>query len=243
MIIEVEGSAEQPYKVDTENLTCTCPNFRFKCRHFSMDNPDRLCKHLHEVFEKHPELKPASLNKQESLMANGGVEKDGKTRYPREVFDLYTKDIRNLLEQYSTDVQKFEFCGSYRRLCSRVSDLDVLMVMHEGKTPDALFDYCEQILGYEKLWRGEKKASYTIDGYVQVDFKVVPLESWAFATLHYTGSKETNIKMRRRACDMGLSLSEYGFKDRDGNPIEGNFDTEKSIFNYLQLEYKEPWDR
>ena len=90
MIIEVEGSAEQPYKVDTENLTCTCPNFRFKCRHFSMDNPDRLCKHLHEVFEKHPELKPASLNKQESLMANGGVEKDGKTRYPREVFDLYT---------------------------------------------------------------------------------------------------------------------------------------------------------
>jgi hypothetical protein len=43
--------------------------------------------------------------------------------------------------------------------------------MEENKRSEGLFDYCENVLGYKKLWRGDIKASYLIDGFVQVDFK------------------------------------------------------------------------
>ena len=42
--------------------------------------------------------------------------------------------------------------------------------------------------------------------------------------LHFTGSKEHNVRLRARARDRGWSLSEYGFQriGEDGEPLTGD---------------------
>jgi DNA polymerase (family 10) len=86
------------------------------------------------------------------------------------------------------------------------------------------------------------KGGYLIDGFVHVDFKLVPKESWAFSLCHFTGSKYENIELRRRALSKGVTLNEYGFF-RDGERINGIFNTEEDIYNFLQLPYKLPQSR
>lgn len=242
MKLEVQGSGDSIYEVDTELITCTCPNFRYRCRHFGITNPDRMCKHIFKVFNDHPELKPAAIIQAEKKLPKAGEDADGKVRYPRAIFDPYVSEIRSVMAAFSI-VSKYEFCGSYRRLASRVSDLDVLIVLDPStKSPDVIFDYCENILNYSRLWRGQKKASYKIDGYIQVDFKIVPIESWVFSLCHYTGSKGENIRLRRRANDKGLTLNEYGIyrgEEFVGNDIK----TEEDLYSFLELPYKTPYER
>lgn len=91
---------------------------------------------------------------------------------------------------------------------------------------------------YKKLWRGDLKASYNLDGRFQVDFKVVPKKSWPFALLHFTGSKEENIRLRAISNRKGYKLNEYGFNDNTFN-----IKTEKEIYEFLNQIYKEPQNR
>lgn len=248
MIIEVQGSAKSPYLVDTEKLTCTCPNFRYRCIHYPTNTEQHLCKHIKSVFDSHPEYAPSwytMQNPSEAPFVNdmeGTEDPDGKIRYPRAFFDSYVTELQVLMTMYSDVIDKYEFCGSYRRMCERVSDLDVLIVVKPGKSIDPLLDYLEGTYGYERLWRGDKKASYKT-GKVQIDFKFIPEESWPFATLHFTGSKSTNISMRKRALSLGYTLNEYGLKDKDGNTSSHGCKTEEDIFNFLRLNYLNPWER
>ena len=242
MKIEVQGSSKDPYIINTEEITCTCPNFRYRTRHFAISNPNRLCKHLYKIYEDRPELKPAIINKQDVLMSTAEVDADGKTRYPRTMFDSYVSDTLTVLQKFSI-IKQFEFCGSYRRLMPMVSDIDVLIVLEpENSSPDVIFDYFENILNYNRLWRGDKKASYKVDGYVQIDFKIVPRESWVFALCHYTGSKEENIRLRRLANAKGLKLNEYGIY-KDDEFIGQDIKTEEDLYLFLEIPYKSPYDR
>lgn len=247
MIFEIQGSGKEPYKVDTEKLTCTCPNFRFRCSREASTSPNRLCKHLQQVFEEHPELAPTWMNARLPDEVGMTPDSDGKTRYSRIFFDVYVYDLKAVFSHFSTQIKKYEFCGSYRRLADRCSDLDVLLVLNEGFTADELFDYLQNVMGYElikNIGRGSKKAAYLIDGMVHVDFKVIPEESWPFATLHFTGSKENNIKMRQKALSLGYSLSEYGLRRKDEEQVQQfGCKTEEDIFRFLQMQYLEPWDR
>jgi DNA polymerase (family 10) len=45
---------------------------------------------------------------------------------------------------------------------------------------------------------------------LQVDLRVVPAECYGAALVYFTGSKEHNVKLRRRAVERGLRISEYG---------------------------------
>jgi DNA polymerase (family 10) len=45
---------------------------------------------------------------------------------------------------------------------------------------------------------------------LQVDLRVLPAESYGGALQYFTGSKAHNVKLRKRALGLGLSLSEYG---------------------------------
>jgi DNA polymerase (family 10) len=240
MKLNVNGESGRAYSVDTKEITCTCPHFKYRLRHFPAESERRLCKHLRQVFEEHPELSPL---KRSNISNTGLKDADGKVRYPRSIFSSYITELNSVVNQFSNIIDKYEICGSYRRLKETVSDLDVLIVLHEGKSPDSFLNYLEEFMSYLKLWRGDKKASYKIDGYIQIDFKFVPIESWPFATLHFTGSKYENIEMRRRAISMGYSLNEYGLtRESDGSKIT-NLKSERDIYEFLGIPYKEPYER
>ena len=125
--------------------------------------------------------------------------------------------------------------GSLRRGRETVGDLDLLVT---GPSPAAALDRFIALPRVEEvLGRGENKASAKVgrEG-LQVDVRVLPLESFGSAMQYFTGSKDHNVAIRTRAVRMGLKLSEYGlFRVEDDARAAG--ETETGVYEALGL----PW--
>jgi DNA polymerase (family X) len=82
----------------------------------------------------------------------------------------------------------------------------------------------------------------------QVDLMIMPPGAAGTYRIHFTGSKEHNVRLRERARDQGWSLSEKGFLriGEDGEPLTGDdaelrtFATEEEAYAFLGLPYIEP---
>ncbi|CAJ1362745.1 unnamed protein product [Effrenium voratum] len=93
--------------------------------------------------------------------------------------------------------------------------------------------------------------------YRRIDLKVHPVLEFPFALLSFTGSGPFNRSMRLFARRAGFSLSDHGICQANhargngrgqrlwtGPPIDQHrFITEKDIFDFLGLAYREPWQR
>ncbi len=139
-------------------------------------------------------------------------------------------------------VKKAEIAGSFRRKLETVGDLDFLVA---SSSPATVMKWFTSQPWVEKvLAKGSTKASVRLKDHTQADLRVVPEEQFAFALLYFTGSKEHNIAMRKRANDMGYSLSEYGLepiKARHPKPLlKKKLLTEKAIFEAFGLSYIPP---
>lgn len=239
MKVEIAGSNGNIYEVDTTALKCSCPRFKFHCKNFGVNEPDRLCKHLIQALKENP---PSVC------FVEGEVQPDldGKTRYPREKFQPYIEMIDHMIDAFEFFISKRLVCGSWRRQSERVSDLDVLMVMKDSESFRMFQDYIETMYAPTVRWKGDIKATYVFDEFCQIDFKIVKEKHWPFATLHYTGSKNENIRLRKIAVTMGYSLSEYGLCDNkslEGSYEQFGIETEEGIYEFLKQEYKKPEKR
>lgn len=82
----------------------------------------------------------------------------------------------------------------------------------------------------------------------RIDIKYYPIEEYAFAILHFTGSGNFNRMLRLHTMKLGLSLSDKGAtpKMEKGviwtKPIPICL-TEEDIFAFLGLAYKTPAER
>jgi DNA polymerase (family 10) len=117
-------------------------------------------------------------------------------------------------EQIVADLQKLpsvsqvSVAGSCRRLQETCGDLDVLAVAeNSGEVMDRLaaHPFVEKVLA-----RGETKMRVRLRSRIEMDLRVVPAESYGAALQYFTGSKEHNIVVRRRAIERGLKVNEYG---------------------------------
>ncbi|HUG18310.1 MAG TPA: nucleotidyltransferase domain-containing protein, partial [Planctomycetaceae bacterium] len=105
-------------------------------------------------------------------------------------------------------VQQISPAGSFRRRKETVGDLDLLVTSDDqNKVMDALASH---ELVEQELSRGETKQRVRLQGGLELDLRVVPEASYGAALLYFTGSKDHNIVMRRRAQDRDLKLNEYG---------------------------------
>ena len=109
---------------------------------------------------------------------------------------------------------RVEVAGSYRRRRETVGDLDLLAIA--GGDPAAL---ARRFLDYPQvadvLAAGDTRVSVRLGAGphgrgLQVDLRVLPPESYGAALVYFTGSKEHNIRLRRRGVERGLKISEYG---------------------------------
>lgn len=83
---------------------------------------------------------------------------------------------------------------------------------------------------------------------VQVDLRVLPIESWGAALMYFTGSKEHNVRLRERAQKRGQTLNDYGLfpedhqdtppQERGIKPVAGK--TEESVYKALGVQYFPP---
>lgn len=129
-------------------------------------------------------------------------------------------------------IGQVEVAGSFRRRKETVGDLDVLVTCKKSEPAmDCLKDY--QAV-FEVLARGKTKMSVQLRNGLQLDLRVVPMESYGAAVQYFTGSKEHSIQVRRRAQERGLKLSEYGLF-RGKRRVAGK--TEEEVYKAVGL----PW--
>lgn len=159
------------------------------------------------------------------------------------------------------------FAGSLRRGKETIGDIDILAAPRtpeEGMALTAAFTSMPDVVGV--ISSGPTRSSVRVSpgaatsrwgaesssaGGVQMDLKIVPIESWGAALMYFTGSKEHNVKMRERALARGMTLNEYGlFPDDDPQgtkkpphnrgvkPVASR--TEEEVFAALGLPYIPP---
>lgn len=122
--------------------------------------------------------------------------------------------------------------GSLRRRKETVGDLDILATASNATVAmDALDAHPLVVM---VLARGDTKQRVRLKSGLELDLRVVPEDSYGAALQYFTGSKEHNIVIRRRAQDLGLKVNEYGVF-RGETAIAGR--TEEDVYAAVGL----PW--
>jgi DNA polymerase (family 10) len=143
-------------------------------------------------------------------------------------------------------VISIEPAGSYRRRKETIGDLDLLA---ETTDPEALMARFTGLGAVDTvIGRGGHKSAVRLMRGPQVDLMAMPPGAAGTHLIHFTGSKEHNVRLRARARDRGWSLSEYGFAriGEDGEPLTGpnaelrTFATEAEAYAFLDLPFIEP---
>jgi DNA polymerase (family X) len=112
-------------------------------------------------------------------------------------------------------VIRAEVCGSFRRRKETVGDLDILF---SADAPAPVLDaFAQRPEVATVLAHGPTKVSVRLADGVQCDVRGVEDRQFAFALDYFTGSKEHNIALRRRALARGLSLNEYALAGAGGS--------------------------
>ena len=154
--------------------------------------------------------------------------------------------VERLIGQLSTvpGVTRFEPAGSYRRQKETIGDLDLL-----AETSDAagLVERFVSLPDVERvLGAGSHKAAIVLIGGPQVDLMIMPPGEAGTYLVHFTGSRDHNIRLRGIARDRGWSLSEKGYlrMAEDGAPATPaelrTFATEDETYRFLDLPFIEP---
>jgi DNA polymerase (family X) len=122
-------------------------------------------------------------------------------------------------------VEAVEVAGSFRRGKETVGDVDILARCDgDAEARRAIVEHFTAYPGTERVvGAGDTKGSLVLTSGLAVDLRVLAGESWGAALHYFTGSKEHNVEIRRRAQRRGLRVSEYGVfrvEDADGEDPE-----------------------
>ena len=180
-------------------------------------------------------------------------------RIPRKEINKYNK----VLQIYFKIVKKamknkeatMEIVGSWRRGAKTSGDIDIIIC--DPSNDNAVFkNYIDKLIEknimIEVLSRGKVKTlgiSRITKKHLfrRIDFMFTPKTEFAFAILYFTGSKIFNTLMRSRAQELGYTMNEhciYHFENKKkGKRVNKEFLTEKSIFEFLGIEWREPTER
>ena len=146
---------------------------------------------------------------------------------------------------------EFELVGSYRRKNIDMGDIDILIknrpdlelknLINELKSSNYII---ETLANGKNKFMGLCKIEPKLPAR-RIDILIADPSYYYFALLYFTGSYQFNIYMRRVALQKKLSLTEYGFKDKNKKIIDTTADikSEKDIFEYLEIPYVLPENR
>ena len=181
--------------------------------------------------------------------------------------DILKRIPRSEIENYNTLFKSiflknasYEIVGSYRRQAADSGDIDIIITSESSQTFTHFIDtLIKQKVIIEVLSRGPSKClviTKISPGAVarRVDFLYTTQEEYPFSILYFTGSKIFNTIMRSQALTMGLTMNEHGLYKMENNKklkeqkeqkekVNHNFKSEQDIFKFLNMEYREPWER
>lgn len=175
-------------------------------------------------------------------------------RIPRDEIDEFKILLDSIFVKVAPPNSKMDIVGSYRRGAKNSGDIDLIITNSENNIAafnDFLNALIKENIIIEVLSRGKIK-SLTIGQLPgktprRIDFLYSPPDEYAFAILYFTGSKAFNTVMRNRALQYGYTLNEHGLSvmkgGKKGEKLSINFPDERSIFQFLNMVYKEPNER
>lgn len=136
---------------------------------------------------------------------------------------------------------RLDAAGSFRRRVPTIGDIDLLAATTR---PVALAERFVSMPGVAKvLAKGTHKCSVVLEEGRQVDLMMARPEAYGTFLIHFTGSKDHNVRLRSMARDRGWSLSENGFLELGAGTKEAEpriFPDETSAYRFLELPWIEP---
>jgi DNA polymerase (family 10) len=163
--------------------------------------------------------------------------------HARAIIDELSSGLLDVLE-----VGRILPAGSFRRRRETIGDIDLLAESNEPERVVATFVGLPSVESV--IARGPHKAAVKLGGRgPNVDLMLMRPHEAGTYLIHFTGSKEHNVRLRAMARDRGWSLSEYGFAriDDAGEIIpaaDGGelrvFATEAEAYAFLGLPFIEP---
>lgn len=155
--------------------------------------------------------------------------------------------LESLLTGFRKDIM---LVGSYRRKKPVIRDIDILFTLRGKNDIEKYIEYLKKIFD-DRIWfysEGTTKASFIFQPDVNKDIKykadmfIATPENYYSMLLYATGSQQFNIKMRRKAKNLGYLLNQNGIY-KGKKKINKSSDNERKLFSLLDMEYVEPEKR
>lgn len=170
-------------------------------------------------------------------------------KIPRNEIEKHEKILKKVLSQIDEN-SELTISGSYRRGKDFSGDIDVLI---RSDTRDTFQKFIKILIDnnylIENLAYGRKK----FNGICKlgkrgisrrIDIMNTMSNEYPFSVLYFTGSDEFNKIFRSKCLEKGYSINEYGLKKVDtGELVQHDFRNEKDIFDFLNIQYIEPFKR
>jgi DNA polymerase (family 10) len=173
-----------------------------------------------------------------------GIEEYKKTsgRFPIDDAEEAAEKLIAYLRKFP-GLEVIEPAGSLRRGRETVGDLDIL-VTGPACAEDKVDAAVEYTAGYppaagDVLAKGQNKVSFRLRSGLQVDVRLLPVDSYGAALQYFTGSKMHNVTLRQRALKRGYTLSEYSLSRIDDGSVVASR-TEQDIYAALGMDWIPP---
>jgi DNA polymerase (family 10) len=123
--------------------------------------------------------------------------------------DAYVRPLLAYMRE-APGIRRLEAAGSFRRRRETIGDIDLLAFAHDPAAAMAHFTNWEKVATVEGA--GDTRGTVVLRSGLQV-----PARSYGAALVYFTGSKAHNIRLRKRAIERGLKVSEYGVFEEGGD--------------------------
>ena len=223
--------------------------------------PKKAQQLLKDGFDSIDKIKALSKEEMNKLFNSNqikGIEyyDDINQKIPRSEIIEFDKLFEKAVKECCDTKTHYEIVGSYRRGKQFSGDIDMIITNEDNDTSvfDKLLELLKEQNILEHTFSKGKTKSLTMCRLTpltpisrRVDFLYTSPQEYPFAILYFTGSKIFNTVMRQRAIKMGYTLNEHGISYMKsgikGSKVEQVFKTEKDIFDFLNMKYKEPNER
>ena len=174
---------------------------------------------------------------------------------PRKEIDNFQEKIKKVLFTINHSFI-FEICGSYRRGALQSGDIDILIShpsymtdIHKEHFLEKMVQACiqEKIIINEITSKGSTKfmgiCQYSKKHTARrIDIRVVNYNAFYATLIYFTGNKEFNLYLRKKAIEQKYRLNEYGLIDlQTGTTLF--LKSEHDLFDQLHIPYVAPEDR
>jgi DNA polymerase (family X) len=177
------------------------------------------------------ELPGFGVKTEAAILQASGKQLDTPARFKLAIAAQYAEPLKEYLEKGPGAVAVV-VAGSYRRCRETVGDIDILASASDARPMMDHFVAYDEVR--EIVAKGGTRSTVILKCGLQVDLRVVGVESFGAALQYFTGSKAHNIEIRRRAQERKRKISEYGvFAGRR----RISSDTEESVYRAVGL----PW--